>query len=221
VGWALARKGKATSNVTYNPNDPPSAYSNPSIHSRIQAYTEMGRQVHGSDWDLRTQPLDGEVIMMAGGGKKHGRYYIGDGLVDTANTPTLSQIRVRSTANSPAIHPRLSASQLQVQKIQNQMLAQKAAYEVALAEERRLRQENEQKQAAEMAQMYNYIRSLFVQMGNPIPALPVVPAPTTPPNLSAASNTPDLSPGISPMLPQQLFPPQFGGPPPFDDPPQP
>ena len=42
------------------------------------------------------------------------------------------------------------------------MLAQKAAYEAALAEERRLRQENEQKQAAKMGQMYNYIRSLSV-----------------------------------------------------------
>ena len=52
-----------------------------------------------------------------GGGKKHGRYYIGDGLVDTASTPTLSQIRARSMANSPAIRPRLSVSQLQVQEI--------------------------------------------------------------------------------------------------------
>ena len=103
MGWALARKGKATSNVTYNPDDLPSAYSNPSVHSHIQAYTEMGRQVHGADWDPRTQPLDGEVIMRVGGGKKHGRYYIGDGLLDTASTPTLSQIRARSTANSPAI----------------------------------------------------------------------------------------------------------------------
>ena len=49
--WALARKGKATSNVTYNPDDPPSVCNNPSVHSRIQAYTEMGRQVHGPDWD--------------------------------------------------------------------------------------------------------------------------------------------------------------------------
>ena len=60
------------------------------------------------------------------------------------------------------------------------MQAQQAAYEAALAEERRIRQENEQKQAAEMAQMYNYIRGLSVQMGNPIPAFPVAPAPTTP-----------------------------------------
>ena len=62
------------------------------------------------------------------------------------------------------------------------MQAQQAAYEAALAEERRIRQENEQKQAAEMAQMYNYIRGLSVQMGNPIPPkqFPVAPAPTTP-----------------------------------------
>ena len=60
------------------------------------------------------------------------------------------------------------------------MQAQQAAYEAAQAEERRIRQENEQKQVAEM---YNYIRGLSVQMGNPIPAMqfPVAPAPTTPP----------------------------------------
>ena len=92
MGWAMARKGKATSNVTYNHDDPPSAYSNPSVNGRIQAYIEMGRQIHGPDWDLKTQPLDGEAIIRVGGGKKHGRFYISDGLVDTASTPTLSQI---------------------------------------------------------------------------------------------------------------------------------
>ena len=63
------------------------------------------------------------------------------------------------------------------------MQAQQAAYEAALAEERRIWQENEQKQAAEMAQMYNYIQSLSVQMGNPIPGMqfPMAPPPPTPP----------------------------------------
>ena len=46
-------------------------------------------------------------------------------------------------------------------RARHQMQAQQAAYEAALAEERRIRQENEQKQAAEMAQMYNYIQSLL------------------------------------------------------------
>ena len=63
------------------------------------------------------------------------------------------------------------------------MQAQQQAYEAALAEERRIRQENEAKQTSEMAQMYNFIRGLPVQMGNPIPPMqfPMAPAPTTPP----------------------------------------
>ena len=63
------------------------------------------------------------------------------------------------------------------------MQAQQQAYEAALAEERRIRQENEAKQAPEMAQMYNYIHGFSVQMCNPIPPMqfPVAPASTTPP----------------------------------------
>ena len=66
--------------------------------------------------------------------------------------------------------------------MQAQQAAYEAAYEAALAEERRIRQKNEQKQEAEMAQMYNYIQSLSVQIGNPILAMqfPVAPPPPTP-----------------------------------------
>ncbi|KAK3150080.1 hypothetical protein QOZ80_3AG0227660 [Eleusine coracana subsp. coracana] len=78
VGWALAHKGKA-SQATYDPNDPSSSYTNSSFYSRISAYTEMGKQVHGPEWDPAAHPLDGEVIIRAGGGRKHGRFIIGDG----------------------------------------------------------------------------------------------------------------------------------------------
>ena len=78
------------SKVTYNLDDPLSAYTNSSIHTRINVYTEEGRQVHGPEWDPSTQPLDGEIIMRVGGGKKHGQYVIGDGTLDTANTSTLA-----------------------------------------------------------------------------------------------------------------------------------
>jgi hypothetical protein len=44
MGWILSHEGKATaSEATYNPDDPPKAYSNPSIHSHINAYMETGR----------------------------------------------------------------------------------------------------------------------------------------------------------------------------------
>ena len=101
----MAHKGKATSDVAYNPEDPPSAYSNESIHSRLEGYTSMARQVRGLEYDSSAHDLDGEVVIRAGGGKKHGRFWIGDGTIDTASTPTLSQIQARSTGSSPAICP--------------------------------------------------------------------------------------------------------------------
>jgi len=106
MAYALAHKGKATVDVAYNPEDPPSAYSNESIHSRLDGNTSMARVVHGLEYNPSTHDLDGEVVMRAGGGKKHGRFWIVDDTIDTASTPTLSQIRARSTSSSPAIRPR-------------------------------------------------------------------------------------------------------------------
>jgi hypothetical protein len=60
------------SDVTFNPEDPPEAYNNASIHSRLSSYTSMARKDHGPEFDPITQPIDGEVVMREGGGKKHG-----------------------------------------------------------------------------------------------------------------------------------------------------
>ena len=86
----MAHKGKATSDVSFNLEDPPEAYTNPSVHSRISEYTEVARSLHGSDHDPSTQDFDGEAVMKAGQGKKHGRFWLGDGVIDTASTPSLS-----------------------------------------------------------------------------------------------------------------------------------
>ena len=50
----------------------------------------MARAVHGLEYDLSAHDLDGEVVIRAGGGKKHGQFWIGDGTIDTAGTLTLS-----------------------------------------------------------------------------------------------------------------------------------
>jgi hypothetical protein len=52
----------------------------------------MARAVHGPQFDPSTQNFDGEIIMRVGGVKKHGRYWMGDGVINTASTPSLSQI---------------------------------------------------------------------------------------------------------------------------------
>lgn len=52
--WALDHKGKATSDVDFNPEDPLSAYNNSSIHSRLTEYTSAARSVHGPEYGLST-----------------------------------------------------------------------------------------------------------------------------------------------------------------------
>ena len=72
MAYALANKGKAMADVAYNLEDPPLAYNNEFIHNRLDGYTSMARAVHGPEYDPSTHDLDGEVVMTAGGGKKHG-----------------------------------------------------------------------------------------------------------------------------------------------------
>ena len=53
-GMGFVKKGKATANIDFNPEDPPEAYSDPSIHSRVSEYTIMARQIHGPQFDSST-----------------------------------------------------------------------------------------------------------------------------------------------------------------------
>ena len=41
----------------------------------------------------------------------------GDRLIDTASTPTLAQIRARTTSSSPAIRPRQSTTEIQMEAL--------------------------------------------------------------------------------------------------------
>jgi hypothetical protein len=70
----MAHKGKATFDVSYNPEDPLGAYTNASVHTRLSEYTSAARSVHRPEYDVSTQDLDAEIVMRVGGGKKHGRY---------------------------------------------------------------------------------------------------------------------------------------------------
>ncbi|TVU06096.1 hypothetical protein EJB05_49288 [Eragrostis curvula] len=109
--FALSHKDKASAAIHYNPEDPPEAYSNPTAYSRLSSYSEVAKEVYGQDYDPRSHDLDGEVVMRAGKGKKHGQYYLGDSVIDTASTPTLSQIRARTVSGGPSIRERPTATQ--------------------------------------------------------------------------------------------------------------
>ena len=106
----MSKKGKAKSDVSYNPDDPPEAYNNPDAYTCIRDYTFAMREMHGPDFDLASQELDSETIMKLGGGKKHGWLWIGDSVIDSSSVRPLSEIRARST-RGPAIRVQPTPSQ--------------------------------------------------------------------------------------------------------------
>jgi hypothetical protein len=110
TAYALAHMGPAKSNIEYNPDAGPEVYTNSSVYTRLSSYTEASRLVHGSDYDPRTEErLDPELVMRIGQGKKHGRFYIGDGILETGCTPPLNRLRAASTSSSVPISQRPTA----------------------------------------------------------------------------------------------------------------
>jgi hypothetical protein len=75
MAYALVHMGLAKSNIEYNPDAGPEAYTNSSVHTRLTSYTEAARSVHGPNYDLRTEErLDPELVMRVGEGRKNGRF---------------------------------------------------------------------------------------------------------------------------------------------------
>ncbi|TVU11959.1 hypothetical protein EJB05_45571, partial [Eragrostis curvula] len=134
--------------------------------------------------------------MRVGGGKKHGRYWIGDSTLDTASTPTLSQIRARSTDSAPPIRPWPTAT------IEAKM-------------DEKLREERERYETM-MRSMLTYFQSTGVPPPPPdlFPGLAGVPPPVGVPPLVGASpaGTPNQSEAsnfpISPTSPWAGWPTQ-------------
>jgi hypothetical protein len=53
MAYALAHKGKVTApDLTYNPEDPPEAYTNTSVHSKLSEYSSVAHTRHGEEFDL-------------------------------------------------------------------------------------------------------------------------------------------------------------------------
>ena len=104
--WAVSHMGPVKSGVVFNPDATAQAYSDPSIHAKVRDYTEVVRALHGSDHNLSTEPLETEVIVRLGQGRKHGRLWIADGADSSSSAPSLSDVRAQRTTRSLPIRAR-------------------------------------------------------------------------------------------------------------------
>jgi hypothetical protein len=84
--------GKASSSVSFDLAASPEAYSDPTVYGKVLEYTSAVRELHGPDYDVRTEPIDAEAIMRLGQGKKHGRLWIADSAIDSSTVPHLDMI---------------------------------------------------------------------------------------------------------------------------------
>ena len=113
--------GKATADITFNPDAPPEAYTNSTVHSRISSYCDSARGLYGPDFDPYTEAISGEAVMRAGGGKAHGRYSVANSMIDPTSTPSLAQIRAkdrREGSSSSGVRPRMTADDCIVANLQ-------------------------------------------------------------------------------------------------------
>jgi hypothetical protein len=106
AAWACSHMGPVKSGVSFNPDAPAQAYSDPTVHAKVRDYTEAVKAVRGSDTDVRTEPLDTEVIVRLGQGRKNGRLWMADGADSSVSAPSLSDVRARSTCRSLPIRAR-------------------------------------------------------------------------------------------------------------------
>ena len=81
------------------------------------AYESKFKEKHGDASDPTAEDFDVEVAVLAGEGKKGGRLWIGDGLVDPRTIPSLRQIRRGRTSEQPRVETRPRASDLAVERL--------------------------------------------------------------------------------------------------------
>lgn len=179
--YGMSHKAKASKVTPYNDSDPAEAYTSLTSYNNMTSYKEVFKEKHGAESDPTMHPLDPEVVMIAGEGKRHGRYLMGGSILSTASTPTLPQIKARQTSSSPAIRSRSTPIQLEIEarmaeerKVFEERLAEK---DREMAEKDRVNKENlhallaEERQKA-VESMHHMLTAYCVSKGFPTPDRP-------------------------------------------------
>ncbi|TVU11069.1 hypothetical protein EJB05_44631, partial [Eragrostis curvula] len=139
---------------------------------------DVAKVVYGQDYDPRSHDLDGEVVMRAGKGKKHGRYWLGDSVIDTASTPTLSQIRARTVSGGPSIRERLTTTQtlqaqLEEERARREQLEASLAQQVQEQMQAQVEAQVQAQVQAQTQEMFSYFQTQFAAIGHPLPTPPM------------------------------------------------
>ena len=83
---------------------------------QCNTYTSKFKEVHSETSEPTSEDFDVEVAMLVGQGKKGGRLWIGDALVDRNTIPSLRQLRRGHTSEQPRVETRPRSSDLALER---------------------------------------------------------------------------------------------------------
>ncbi|XP_066378002.1 uncharacterized protein [Miscanthus floridulus] len=192
--WAVSHMGPVKFGVVFNPDATAQAYSDPSVHAKVRDYTEAVRALRCSYHNLSTEPLETEVIVRLGQGRKHGRLWIADDVDSSSSAPSLSDMRAWSTARSLPIRARPTPTLSRVDELQAELAETRETQAHLTAE-----LEATKKQ---MADMYQIMQTIGQASGVQVQLL--APAPVrhfTPPTLVGSNNLASVSPAADRVNP--------------------
>jgi hypothetical protein len=103
VSYALANKGPFKVAKPYDENYTSSLYTNAAAYNRLSKFKTVAREMKGLEYDVTSEPLDHELVMISGEGRKHGTKAIGHGMFPRSSCRTLPEIKARQTSSSSSI----------------------------------------------------------------------------------------------------------------------
>ncbi|KAK1652153.1 hypothetical protein QYE76_069958 [Lolium multiflorum] len=163
------------------------------------SYRSKFKDKHGEDADPTTEEFDVEVAVLAGQGKKGGRLWIADGLVDPRTIPSLRQIRRGRTSEQPRVETRPRASDLAIEKLRAEMEERERRHQeeqMQMQQQLRENMQMQQQMLQQMQQQQQMFQQMFMNQA-------VV---TSPPGSSAPSTSgPPMFPNYIPVPDPQVL----------------
>ncbi|KAE8776802.1 hypothetical protein D1007_50490 [Hordeum vulgare] len=136
--YALAHKAPFRSAMPYNDSNTSSAYTSKSAYDRMVTLKSTTKKMKGIEYDVTYEPLDHKLVMIAGGGRKHGTEAIGGGMFPNSSHRTLPEYKAWLGIPKSSICQRKTPAMVDIEsRLEEERRLADERLEARLAEERR------------------------------------------------------------------------------------
>ncbi|KAE8775130.1 hypothetical protein D1007_52407 [Hordeum vulgare] len=154
IGYALSHKASFRKATPYDLSDTSSAYTSQTAYNRLTKVREVATKLRGPNYDVASEPLDHELVMIAGEGNKHGKEAIPGDMFPRSTTRTLAEHKALLGLPKPFVCERVTPARAEMECLLEEKLIverRRAAVERAAerAEDRRLTAEDRAMERAE------------------------------------------------------------------------